>query len=91
MQSCDLTIQYFWASLFTGLDHWTGLLDRTTGLTFDGILGILRKHINNSYYRVERFLMSEASTMDKNYNNDSMEHCSHANFQVADSRKAFSH
>ena len=25
----------FWVSLFTGLDYWTGLLDWTTGLTFD--------------------------------------------------------
>ena len=24
-----------WRSLFTGLDYWTGLLDWTTGLTFD--------------------------------------------------------
>ena len=27
--------QQFGQSLFTGLDHWTGLLDWITGLTFD--------------------------------------------------------
>ena len=25
----------WWESLFGGLDHWTGLLDWNTGLTFD--------------------------------------------------------
>ena len=34
--------------LFAGLDHWTGLLDWTTALTFDLILGVLYKLINNS-------------------------------------------
>ena len=36
------------------------------------------------------FLVSEANTMATNYNNAHMEHCNHANFHVADSRKAFS-
>ena len=35
------------------------------------------------------FLVSEGSTMATNYNAH-MEHCNHANFQVADLRKAFS-
>ena len=30
--------------LFTGLDHWTGLLDWTTGLTFD-LKNLLVEHI----------------------------------------------
>ena len=37
-----------------------------------------------------RLFGSEASTTSTNYNNAYMEHCSHANFQVADSGKAFS-
>ena len=36
------------------------------------------------------FLVSEASTTATNYNSAHMEHCNRANFQVADSRKAFS-
>ena len=36
------------------------------------------------------FLVSEASTTATNYNNAHIEHCNRANFQVADSRKAFS-
>ena len=36
------------------------------------------------------FFVSEASTTAINYNNPHMEHCNCANFQVADSRKAFS-
>ena len=36
------------------------------------------------------FLVSEASTTATNYNNAHMEHCNRANFQVANSRKAFS-
>ena len=65
-------------------------LDWTTGLTFDGILSILCKLINNSYYGVEHFFGSQASATATNTNNAYMEHCSHANFQVADSIKAFS-
>ena len=33
--------------LFAGLDHWTGLLDWTTGLTFDLILSVVRKTQTN--------------------------------------------
>ena len=80
-----------WVSVFAGLDHWSGLLDWTTGLTFDWILGILCKLIHNSYYKVEHFFVSEASTAATNYNNAHMEHCSRVNFQVANLRKAFSH
>ena len=40
--------------------------------------------------KLSAFLVSEASTMATNYNNARMEHCNRANFQVADSRKAFS-
>ena len=80
-----------WVSVFAGLDHWTGPLDWTTGLTFDRILGILCKLFHNSYYGVERFFVSEASTAATNYNNAHMEHCSCVNFQVANLRKAFSH
>ena len=36
------------------------------------------------------FLVSQASTTATNYNNAHIEHCNGANFQVADSRKAFS-
>ena len=53
--------------LFAGLDHWTGLLDWTTGLIFDGILSVLCQLNNNSYYGVEHFLVSEASTTTTNY------------------------
>ena len=34
--------------LFAGLDHWTGLLDWTTGLTFD----LTRMHINAGRRRI---------------------------------------
>ena len=46
--------------------RWTGLLDWTTGLTFD--LPVLCKLIHNSYYEVESFFVSEASTTAANYN-----------------------
>ena len=32
-------------SLFTGLDHWTGLLDWNTGLTFDPKISYKRLHL----------------------------------------------
>ena len=37
------------------------------------------------------FLFSEASKTATDYNNAHMEHCNCANFQVANSKKAFSH
>ena len=40
--------------------------------------------------KLSAFLVSEASTMATNYDNAHMEHYNCANFQVADSRKAFS-
>ena len=42
-------------SLFAGLDHWTGLLDWTTGLTFELILGVLHNSLIIHYCGVERF------------------------------------
>ena len=55
--------------------RWTGPLDWTTGLTLDRILGVLCKLINNSYYGVEHFWGSEASTTATNYNNGALQSC----------------
>ena len=38
---CILFIDDSRVYVFAGLDHWTGLLGWTTGLTFDLILGVL--------------------------------------------------
>ena len=37
--------RYQGQSLFTGLDHWTGLLDWNTGLTFDPKIAHKRLHL----------------------------------------------
>ena len=57
------------------------------GLTFEAFCAnLLIIHI----IELSTFV-SEASIMATNYNYVYMEHSSHANFQVADSRKVFSH
>ena len=68
---------------WTGPLDWTGLLDRP----FDLILGVASKLI----MELSGFLFSEASKTATDYNNAHMEHCNCANFQVANSKKAFSH
>ena len=37
-------VHNLWQYLFTGLDHWTGLLDWTTGLTVDLKIPQLDEH-----------------------------------------------
>ena len=64
-----------WVSLFTGLDHCTGLVDWTTGLIFELILGILRNSLMIHIVELSVFLVSAASTTATNYNNAYMELC----------------